>query len=279
MNKISSDSLLSIVTKLLIIIVITKAISLGLWYYLPSDGVELKKEKDYQPKYARVDFKNMVDTQRAKPKKKKEKKKVISGPSITNMILKGLYGKGEKGLAIIALKKSPKKTTIVEVGDNYEGYILKLIRIDSIVFEKNNQEYILSVEKLKKQDAIKRVSKKSSTKKSKAIEEDDDEPKNVSRSDIGYYAKNPKQIWRDISIREIKKNGKIDGFKIYKINPNSKFASLGLKKGDVIIKANNIRLDSYAKAFKLYGDIDKIDTMSIVLRRDNEEKELVYEIN
>ena len=44
-----------------------------------------------------------------------------------------------------------------------------------------------------------------------------------------------------------------------RIKPNSKMAQLGLKKGDIMIRANNIKLTSFNDAIKLYKKIDKID--------------------
>ncbi len=275
MLKISSSSLLSVATKLLFILVMTKAISLALFVYLPSDGVELVQKKNYQPMYQRVDFKNMIkNTQKVKTEIVNVE--VTSSISITNMILKGLYGNRDSGFAIVSLKKSPKKTSIVGVGENFSGYVLKSINSTSVIFSKSNKDYVLELEKIKSDKSyIKRVNKKSSY--SSAY--DNDEPKTVTRSDIASYAKNPKQIWKDISIVPIKKGRKIDGFKVTKIKKGSKMAQLGLQKGDVIIKANNVELKSYKDALSIYSKIDTINTIQIVVIRDNQEKELVYEIN
>jgi len=287
MKKISSSTLLNIFTKLLILVLIAKAIGLALWFYLPSDGEELKINSSYQPKYQRVDFKNMIEkTQKKVVQKEIKKEPVKVGISITNMILKGLYGVAEKGFAIVALKSKPKKTTIVEVGEMFEGYKLRYINSDGIVFIKDEKDYILNLLVIKNKSSITKVKKvRNSPNVQRALDnkkvqrEDNDEPHGVSRSDIAYFAKNPKQIWREISIKEVKKNGKILGFKIRKIARNSKFAELGLQRGDIIIRANNIKLTSYRDAIKLYREIDKIDTMEIVVLRNNQEKELIYEIN
>jgi len=290
MKKISSSTLLNIFTKLLILVLVAKAIGLSLWFYLPSDGQELKINSSYQPKYQRVDFKNMIEkTQKKVVQKEIKKEPVKVGISITNMILKGLYGVDEKGFAIVALKSKPKKTTIVEVGEIFEGYKLRYINSDGIVFTKDEKDYILNLVVMKNKSSITKVRKVRNSpnvqrmldrqKAKKAHNEDSDEPRGVSRSDIAYFAKNPKQIWREISIKEVKKNGKIMGFKIRKIAKRSKFAELGLQRGDIIIRANNIKLTSYRDAIKLYREIDKIDTMEIVVLRNNQEKELIYEIN
>ncbi len=260
MIKLSNSKLILILTKLLILLVVAKGISLAIWWYLPSDGVELNVKQNYQPKYQRVNFKNMLTE--AKVKKTLKKKEILgNGISITNMILKGLYGKADNGFVIVAMKSNPKKTSIIEIGESYQGYELKLIFSQSAKFHKDGSDFILRL------DAIKKELVSSSNEGE------------VSRKDIEYYAKNPKQIWRDISIVEIKDGKKIKGFKVTKIDPNSKFVNLGLQKDDLIVKANNVELQSYADAIQIYKNIDKSDTIQIVVMRDNKQVELVYEIN
>ncbi len=270
MIKLSNSKFILIFTKLLILLVVAKGISLGLWWYLPSEGIELEVKENYQPKYQRVNFKNMII--QTKNKKRTKVQKTDSGINITNMILKGLYGTETKGFVIVAMKSTPKKTSIIEVGESYEGYELKSIYSRSAKFHKNGSDFILSLEEIKKNSAITKVKKR-------AVRMDTEFPESVSRNDIAYYAKNPKQIWKDISIVEVKENNKIKGFKVTKIASNSKFAKLGLLRGDIIVKANNVKLNSYREALQIYNKIDKLDTIQIVVMRNNQEVELVYEIH
>ena len=74
MTKISSATYMSIITKLLLIVLIAKSISLGVGYYFDSDGVELSSAKNYQPQYQRVDFRYMIDKEKKKKKEKVVKK-------------------------------------------------------------------------------------------------------------------------------------------------------------------------------------------------------------
>jgi len=268
MKKLSSSYMLRVATLLLILLAVAKAISLAVWWFLPSDGVELQLKDNYKPKYQRVNFKNMLDTDVSTKNNSKTHQNLLnSGSSITNMVLKGLYGKGSEGFAIVALKSSPKKTSIVSVGEVFSGYTLKIILPNGVIFTKFSKEYILNMLHSK------------ITQESVISSAESSEPKNVSRADIDFYSKNPKEIWRDISIKEVRKGGKIEGFKVTKIKKNSKMAALGIKKGDIIIKANNIELKSYKDALNLYGKIKDLNAIEIVILRNNQEKEIVYEIN
>lgn len=274
MIKLSNSKLLSIFTLLLVLILIAKSISLiGMWS-LPSDGVSLNVKPNFQPKYQRVDFKNMLSIRQQKTQQQ-EILSASTGISITNMVLKGLYGTKDKGFIIVALKVSPKKTTILSIGEVFSGYTLKSISRNSATFVKGGTNFTLMLESAKQTASIVSKSNQAST-------QSDDEPISqqvVTRTDIAYYAKNPKQIWKEISIREVKEGKKIKGFKIVRIDPSSKFATMGLKKGDLIIKANNVELKSYRDALNIYTKIDKIDVIQIVIIRNGIEKEIVYEIN
>lgn len=264
MINLSNSKMFDLITKLLILLAVAKSISLAIWWLLPSEGIELQVKENYRPEYKRVDFNNMLESV---DKSQIEKtKNLSSGISITNMVLKGLYGKENKGFAIVALKSSLDKTTIVPVGDEFSGYTLKTILSNGIVFVKAGKEYILEIRSTPNNSFILPV-------------EDDSAPKNISRSDIEYYAKEPKNIWRDISITEVRKADKIIGFEVTRVAAKSIMESLGLKKGDIIIKANNVELKSYKDALDIYNKIDNLDTIQIVVMRNNQEKELVYEIN
>lgn len=278
MIKLSNTKLLSITTRLLILALVSKTISLVLMWVLPSDGVSLSLKENYQPKYQRVDFKNMLNTA-TKPKKVNVSSSTGSGINITNMLLKGLYGTKDNGFVIVSLKSSPDKTTILGIGEVFSAYKLKEISRDSANFTKDGSTFTLYLLSVKQ-----KVSLENKLVNSNKYIEVDNEPitqQVVTRQDIAYYAKNPRQIWKEISIFEVKTKDKkgIKGFKVTRIDPKSKFATMGLKKGDLIIKANNVKLKSYRDALAIYTKIDKIDLIQIVIIRNGIEKEIVYEIN
>lgn len=272
MQKVSKNTLLSIATRLLILLLLAKIISLALWWYLPSEGVELNAQKSYKAKYQRVDFANMLSVARVVAAPKVAQK---SAANINTLILKGLYGNRYEGYAIVAKKSTLNKTSIVAVGEIYEGYKLKEIASQKVIFTKGTKEYILALYSSDKLDTSKVLSKADKSRVTSYA------PvlKNVRKQDINFYAKNPHQIWKEIAITEVRKRGKIDGFEVKKIKKGSRLAALGLEVGDVIIRANNIELKSYNEAIRLYKDIDNINTLELVVRRNNQEKEIIYEIH
>ena len=268
MIKLSNFKLLQIFTNMLILLALSKAISLVALWYFPSEGVDVVIKENYQPMYQRVDFSNMLAQVQGRKNSIKHGSSSSNNTAITSMLLKGLYGTKSKGYVIVAMKSTPKNTSIIGVSEEYEGYMLKSILASSVVFLKQNKEYILSLEDV---DILKTDNSLSYGYLQHY----------VSREDIESYVKAPESIWKDISIVAVKDKdkNKILGFKITNINSNSKFASLGLKKGDLITKVNNVQLTSYKDAINVYKNLDNLHTVQIVLIRENQEKELVYEIN
>ena len=273
MIKLSKSYLIGIVTVLSILLALAKGISLSILWLLPSDGVELQAEKNYKPTYQRVDFSNMLIIAKGNRQAKTKKNDTTISANITNMLLKGLYGKGNKGFAVLALKASSGKTSIISVGEVFSGHTLQEILINAVLFRKNSKEYLLYIEELHpnktRKSFIKPLEKASSTLEAKA----------VSRQDIKDYGKNPQKIWNDIGFTEVRKGSKVEGFKVTRVKSNSQIGKLGLLKGDIVMRVNNIEMNSYKHALSLYENIDKISTMQIVVLRNNTQKELIYDIN
>jgi len=256
----------TLLVRLIILSVIAKVLATIIYIVLPKTPLKKEAVFDITPQYIRVYFDNLFG------KNKKEEKNEVSIyiAQVGDLVLKGLYGNEKQGYAIVANKHNPSKTTIIAKGEVYEGYTLLAVYIDHIVLEKNGKKYSLYLQKPKNAHL--------STPLSPVVQDNNEDAIRVYHDDISYYASNPNAIWKNISIRELKKNGKIEGFKIIWIRQNTKFSQLGLKKGDVIIKVNNKRLRSYKDAVDIYKNISKIKTLSIVVLRNGEEKELVYAV-
>ena len=269
MQKLSKTSIIKYISLFLSLLLIAKLTALITWYILPDKGVEVSQNSASAMEYQRVDFANMIGTKKVTRTMSNNRENSIRS-DISDLILSGLYGTKKEGFAIVAKKRTPMKTKIISVGESYEGYKLKEIHLNYVVFEKNSRSYILKLNRKKSQQGKSTIQVEEAQEIGK---------KRVSRDDINHYAKNFRDIWKDISIIPLKKSGKIEGFKVTRIRKNSKMAELGLKKGDIILKVNNIKLSSFNDAIKIYKNIDKIDTIELVVLRNNQEKDIVYEIN
>ena len=274
----SNPALMRFIRNLLILILVAKAISLVMLWYFQSEGVHYHANGSKLPEYKRYNANNLIKPTKAptvqeatEPTTEEAKALAAYGPNISNMVLKGLIKRGDGGLIIIALKSKPKDSEVISIGDTFKGYTLTKILDNGAIFDKNGDTFSLYFSEEKQDEQY-------ASRTAPAQQEDDDSIKQVAKSDIISYAKNVKQIWKDIGIVEVKKGGKITGFKVTRIKPNTPFARLGLRKGDIIIKANNKNMTSYKDAIAIYKGIDKLEALELVVLRNNQETEINYEI-
>ena len=277
MNINFNPSLIRFIRNVLIIILITKALSLVMLWYFSYEGVHYHPNGSKMPEYKRYSANSIIKpTQKPDPKTAVEptaeeaQELATYGPNISNMLLKGLFKRKDGGLVIIALKSKPKDSEVIGIGEAFQGYTLKKILENGAIFTKNGETFSLYFSQDQQQERY--------TVKPGAAQGDDDSIKQVAKSDITRYAKNVKQIWKDISVVEVKKSGKITGFKVTRIKANTPFARLGLRQGDIIIKANNRAMTSYKDAIAIYKGIDKLEALELIVLRNNQETEIVYEI-
>lgn len=89
---------------------------------------------------------------------------------------------------------------------------------------------------------------------------------------------NLQNIEKNVDIFEVLDGDKITGFQINSIAPGSVFAQLGIQNGDVILSINNKKLESYAAALAIYTQVPNLRSIRITLKRNNLQKEIIYEI-
>lgn len=270
-----NPSLMRFIRNILIIILVAKAISLLMLWYFQSPGVHYHAGNSKMPEYKRYNVNNIINaTQQPDnaggPTSEEAQELAAYGPNIANMVLKGLFKSKEGGLVIIAMKAKPNDSEVIGIDEEYQGYTLKKVLENGALFLKNGDTYSLYFAEDRQEQQAPPAAKRG--------QEGDGGVKQVAKSDIGHYAKNVNEIWQNISIVEVKQAGKITGFKVTRIKPNTPFAQLGLRQGDIIIRANNKPMTSYKDAIAIYKGIDKLQALELVVLRNNQEMEIVYEI-
>jgi type II secretion system protein C len=269
-NKIISFSLPFLIT-----ILVAFIISSGLYLYLPKTAPIIIENNNKAIDYNKYQvYKSFKEKQKKVVKKKPVVKKRKEYILLNNITLKAIYALGNNRGFIKIIEKSTSITHSLKIGDTFKNkYKLKTIYPSFIIFEKNGLEYkvLMDDENIK--------SKYKNTIKTTANEiKKDDDGYILKKALLNRYLKNLDKIWQEISIKEIKKDGKISGFKINSLSSRSIFKKLGLKKDDIIISVNNIILTSYAQAFKIYKNMNKTTNLNIIIIRNGKEMELDYEI-
>ena len=255
---------LDLLVRIFIVALVAKVLTLPLLFLFPAHGVEhiQKYELNLYRKYPLAKAFGILPVKKVK----KEVKKPVY--QLTNLKLKGIYTEGGKG--VIAIEEKGK-IFFLATGESFKGYRLIRIEPQKAVFEKDGKHYELKLEdktlKGKFQISFEKY--------------DPDEVKfAILKRDIDRFRKNFEEIWKNISIQEQidPKTKRLKGFKVEKINKDSIFGKIGLQKGDIIIGANNKTFRSYSDVIRLYNNIDKYNSIKLTIIRNNQKKELEYEI-
>ena len=262
MNQLISPLWIKRLIVIGIIAAVIKVAMLGALFFLPHQGID------------RVDVEEASLYQSYKPSKpfalKGKKAPIVKKAPVyqlKNLTLQGLYDDPKSPFIAV---EDAKKITLVGLNENFKGYKLIDVKSDRAIFKKSGKRYeLLFKEKALKSGAISMV-------EPKVIQ--DDAAVFIKRKEIKHYAKNFDAIWKNIKIKEIIKDKRLKGFEVTWVKKDSLFAKLGLIKGDIITGVNGKTLKSVSQVFKLYNNMDKMDSLRLKILRDNQEKELEYEI-
>jgi len=275
-------TLLTILILLLAVKIIWLIVTLT---WLPSSGIEHQDKVGGKSLYYRV---KLTPNEAAVPKK--EVVKTVIAGSITDIELQAVYHAADTTVVTVLYKR---KTKILGRGDAVNGFVLEGGGSNYATFAKNGKTYRIELVKNKRsnsgsggistskssQPVQRATSKKEAPKKVEGEVTDAGDHKIVDRSLLSHYANNMDDIYKNIGITEVKKDGAIKGFKITFVRRGSPFAKLGLKRGDMIKSINGQEIDSYNAAFETYKNIGNVENLTLVIQRGKEEMELEYEIN
>ncbi|MFK2824059.1 hypothetical protein ACH5BK_13945 [Arcobacter sp. YIC-80] len=240
--------------------------------FLPKNSIEYISENSSYLQYNKYD--GFYNTKTVSiPIQNKQRTEI---KSLSSYRLKGIYSTNtNSGWAIIENNRD-KSSYFIAQYEELDGYVLTKLFKNYVIFEKQAKEYKLELNK-QKENISYEVSRKIDNIIENIVVKDDSVT--VKRDYLNSYVKNPDKVWQNIAINEIRDGSKIKGFKVGRVNKNSVFSKLGLKKGDIIKAINNKVLDSYADAFDVYKNINNTKYLNIEILRNNEIMELNYEID
>ncbi len=270
--NINYNNIFNFLKPFFIVVVITYFLSVLVFIFLPKNGIEYEQSNlkklyygDYKGFYSQKDI-----TKKVEVKKKRDIKK------LSDYSLKAIYAKSDLSGWVIVEQNKSQKSIILEQNSKLDDYVLKKLFKNYVVFEKNDTEYKLAMPKNKNVKYEIESTDENSIKEKVVVSGNS---VRLERSYLNSYVTNIEKIWNNIAISDYKENGKLAGFKVMKINKKSAFAKLGLKKGDIIKAINGNDLKSYADAFNIYNNINKMDYLNLQILRDKEILEINYEID
>lgn len=259
----NSKLFLSYLVSFLIMVFIAKLIGLGLLLFLPKEGIQSSLKSEFVMPYMRYS----IDGFRLKA----SDVKTVDGAdslSIDSIVLKAIYLMGEESIIVVAPKAKKEKSKTVSIGETFEGYKLKKVYSEYVIFERDYKTYRLYISKPKETSRWKSVRKG-------PVEEP---VRRISSKEVRKAMANPTEIWKNIGLKQHFSSGIADGFQVSFVRKGTAFEALGLRVGDVIQSINNKELKNNAQAFNAYQELKSTNALKLTILRANIPMELEYEI-
>ncbi|MBK9293375.1 MAG: general secretion pathway protein GspC [Oligoflexia bacterium] len=185
-----------------------------------------------------------------------------------------------KSVATLEFKNTSDKVIPYIPNDEIEG-MATLIKIErKRVYIRNLSSGALEYIQIKDDTGGFSFSKKGSpaAKQDSPIMEEGENTFGITRSDLETQMANlPELLTQARGVPNIV-GGRINGFKITEIVPNSLFAKLGVKDGDVLKEVDGEKLDSPAKAMELYNSLRTKNKINISGERNGKPFTMTYNI-
>jgi len=89
---------------------------------------------------------------------------------------------------------------------------------------------------------------------------------------------NPAQAMSDARLLPSQKDGKVEGFRASEVKPNGVFGMIGIKNGDVILRLNDLPMDSPDKALQSFVALKGQNRLKLDLIRDGQPATFNYDI-
>ena len=201
-------------------------------------------------------------------------------------------GKDRRSSAVIESSRAKKKVDVYRVGQTIDfannGRLVKVAK-DRIEFMNGNRLEYAEIEGLQGKSTVMIGPNKptdNAEKKPEAAAQED-KAEGVAKLSEGKYVidqreidaalQNLDQLYTEIRAVPNFKDGKVAGLKLLSIRPDSLFAKLGLKRGDVLERINGMDLD-IKRGLEIFNQLKDQKTLTIDVTRRGSPLTMDYEI-
>ncbi len=267
MNPSYTDRIRSLALYLLLPFAVAKLLWSVVFLFLEKGDIVIEKPISYGYHYTATPAQVILPfSERPKPEQ------IEASERITDIKLKGTYIEGEQGFVVI---EESGGAVFVSKGEHYRGYRLKEVYEDRAIFEKGgkNYEVLLKEEIRPARESGGDISGPTSTAGA------DGGSVSVSRDELNDYIRHPNKIWKNIRIQEIRKHGRIAGFRVNYVKRNSVFDRFGLKSGDIITAIDGNEIHSLGEVMKYYNDAANLEALTLTVKRGDEVVDIDFTVN
>ena len=217
-----------------------------------------------------------------KPKEAVKSSEPLKKTDLNVELIGTVVGPPENSFAIIEDHQS-RKQELYQVDDMIQDQarVVSIARCKVIVLRNGSEESLECPDpdaKTKKRSAPVRYTGATKKEGEFAVKKVSDSEFVVDESEVENALGNINQLLTQIRVVPNFQDGKPDGFKVFAIKPDSIFAKVGLKNGDVIRKVNDNDISSPEKAFQIFQELRNEKNLSIEISRRGQTQNFSYEI-
>lgn len=189
-----------------------------------------------------------------------------------NLVLKGVLATNpmEYGSAIISMGKNGEEKTYV-IGEKVSSATLKEIYADRIILERSGK---LETLRMPKESTSGLKSSPKNNSKSVAASG----PGAVLSDIRKQILKNPTSFGKFAIPVPVKKNGKVQGYRLQPQGDRALFDAVGLEPSDVITAVNGVELSNPAEGLKALRSLQRAKSINLTILRNGSEMPLNFNI-
>jgi general secretion pathway protein C len=194
-------------------------------------------------------------------------------------LLGTVTGDENSAYAVIEDEKM-KQQNLFKVGDEIQSATLKMILREKVILSVNGRDEVLDIEKINsnasgrsranRTRAPSRASRPTATAQTQRI--------NLKRSVLDEASGNMNQLMKDVSIQPHFEDGKAGGLRLSRVNRDSVFRKMGLRRGDIITGVDGKAIESVEDALSLYDSLKSATNVKIEIKRRGKPRTLDYNI-
>lgn len=181
---------------------------------------------------------------------------------------------GPKKIARALIRKQrEKESKVFKLGNDVYGYKLTRIANSKVYLQMGDETEILDMYKKrdKEQNSHGRTSDKSGKSNLKK--------KSISRSEIQQKVlNNMDNALKGIRAGPYRVDGKIQGYKLFRVRPNNILYELGARSGDIVKRINGHPVDSTERLLKMWQSVQDETVITIDLERGGQLKSFEFNI-
>lgn len=176
---------------------------------------------------------------------------------------------GAKAYAVIE-EEGKGQQHLFREGDQIQRATIKSILRRKVVLNVDGREEMLEMEQMRDDSRSPKAPRSTPPKSSTSIR--------LKRSQMDDAVKNVNQLLQQVRILPHFQNGKPDGLSLTKIKPNSIFAKMGLRNGDVIVGVDEQQIETVDDALDFYERLKSSDHVRLQIKRQGRHKTIEYDI-